>query len=70
MRAMRIGRYRRAGGEGIPKLRRRQSCGRGFKVDDQTLYFEITYFSISLINGARLSQTEARGLKNDAITVF
>lgn len=56
--------------EGEDSKAQKKSCGRGEKGHDHSLHFEITYFSISLINGTSPSQTEARGLKNDAITAF
>lgn len=60
-RAMRKERYGTVGGEGFPKLRGRRSCGRGWGVHDQSLYFEITYFSISLINGASFTVRQRQG---------
>lgn len=48
------------GGEGIPRLERVELWKRR-EVHDQSLYFEITYFSISLINDASLAFRRRQG---------
>lgn len=54
-------RGRVGGGKKSSPGEKRWSPGRGWKVHDQSLYFEITYFSISLINGAGLAARQKQG---------
>lgn len=54
-------RCRMGGGEKSRLGEKGRSSARGWKVHDQSLYFEITYFSISLINGAGLPARQKQG---------